>query len=256
MSIKIERPSSGVAQVILDNPARGNALTYEMFERLASLWPELQADHSVRVVVLSGTGNAAFCSGADLSANLAEIPGVDDLVERALLKSALFTKPIIAAITGHCVAGGLEIALSADIRIIREDAKIGLPEVRWGIVPSGGAAMKLIDQIGYANAMHLLLSGRLIDGRKAERIGLVNEALPVDEVLPAALRLATELAGNSSVAISATKKAALAHRLDDYRMREASERSLVAEVRASGHPRIGIEAFLTRRTPFYPDAQG
>jgi len=253
MSIKIERPSQNIVQVVLDSPARGNALTYEMFERLASLWPELEADSSVRAVVLSGSGNGAFCSGADLSANLSEIPDVDDLVERALLKTALFTKPLVAAITGHCVAGGLELVLAADIRIAWEDARIGLPEVRWGIVPSGGAAMKLIDQIGHANAMALLLCGQLIDGRKAERIGLVNEALPADEVLPAALRLATELARNSPVAIAATKKAALDHRCAGYGMREATERTLVGKVRASGHPGIGIEAFLARRTPLYPD---
>ncbi|HBP0982198.1 TPA: enoyl-CoA hydratase/isomerase family protein [Pseudomonas aeruginosa] len=255
MTIKLKHPAAGIVQVVLDNPARSNALTYEMFERLAALWPKLEADTLVRVVVLSGSGSDAFCSGADLSANLADIPGVDELVARALLKSALFTKPIIAAITGHCVAGGLELALAADIRIISEDAKIGLPEVRWGIVPSGGAAMKLIDQIGYAHAMHLLLSGKLIDGRKAERIGLVNEAVPGDSVIPIALQLAEQLACNSPVALAATKEAALAHRSVEYKMREAAEQALVAAVRASGHSQIGIEAFLARHTPLYPDAE-
>lgn len=253
MTIKLKYPTAGVVQVVIDNPAHSNALNREMFERLAALWPELGGDSSVRVIVLSGAGSNAFCSGADLSANLAETPDADELVERALLKSALFTKPIIAAITGHCVAGGLELVLSSDIRIMSEDAKIGLPEVRWGIVPSGGAAMKLIDQIGYAHAMHLLLSGKLIDGRKAEYIGLVNEAVPADQVLPVALKLAEELASNSPIALAATKEAALAHRSDEYKIREAAEHALVTAVRASGHPQLGTEAFLAKRTPLYPD---
>lgn len=255
MPIKIERPDAGIVQIVLNNPARRNALSYDMFQQLAALWPTLEIDHSVRVVVISGSSGGTFCSGADLSANLADMPGADTLVEHALLKSTLFTKPIVAAITGHCVAGGLELALAADIRIIDEDAKIGLPEVRWGIVPSGGAAMKLIHQIGYVHAMHLLLSGKLIDGRKAERIGLVNEALPADQVIPTALQLAQELACNSPVAIAATKKAVLAHRSAEYQTREAAEQALVAEVRASGHPQIGIEAFLAKRMPLYPDIE-
>lgn len=253
MSIRVERPIGTIAHVILDNPARSNALTREMFERLAALWPMLGSDPSVRVVVLSGADTTSFCSGADLSAGLAEQPDIDDLIQRGLLKTGFLKKPVIAAITGHCVAGGLELALAADIRFAREDAKIGLPEVRWGIMPSGGAAMKLIDQIGHVHAMDLLLSGRLIDGREAERIGLVNRALPGEEVLPAALERAAEIAGNSPVAVAATKTAILADRSAGYGARETAERRLVAQVRASGHPRIGIDAFLARRMPLYDD---
>lgn len=252
-SIRTERPAAGVAHVVLDNPSRRNALTYEMFEGLAALWPQLEADRSVRVVLVSGADDAAFCSGADLSAGMAERPGMDDLVDRALLKTALFTKPIVAAINGHCVAGGLELALAADIRIAWEDARLGFPEVRWGILPSGGGAMKLIDQIGHARAMELLLSGRLIDGRKAERIGLVNEAVPLAEVKCMAMDCATRIAANSPKAVAATKTAALGHRCAGYASREAAERALVARVRASGHWRIGVEAFLTRRSPLYDD---
>ena len=259
MSIEVRHGPKGIAHVLLNNPARSNALTLDMFHALAALWPKLQADTSVVVVVLSGAGvaegNAAFCSGADLSANLAEIPGMDGVVERALLKTKLFTKPIVAAVNGHCVAGGLELMLAADIRIASADAKLGLPEVRWGIVPSGGAAMKLIDQIGYAHAMQLLLSGELIGADRAREIGLVNDTVPAHEVVPKAMSLAELIARNSPVALAATKQAALAQRCADYAAREGAEQALVARVRASGHPVIGIEAFLNRRRPVYPTAQ-
>jgi enoyl-CoA hydratase/carnithine racemase len=251
VSILIDQPAAGVTQLTLDNPSRRNALTYGMFESLAKLWPELESDSSVRAVVVAGAGAEAFCSGADLSANLQEREGIDDLVDRALLKTVFFSKPIVAAIAGHCVAGGLELALAADIRVASHDAKIGLPEVRWGILPSGGAAMKLIEQIGHANAMDLLLSGRLIDGRRAEQIGLVSTSVAREEVLPESLARAELIAANSPVAVAATKRAALARRYASYQEHEPTERALVAHVRASGHPRIGIEAFLAGRTPVF-----
>jgi enoyl-CoA hydratase/carnithine racemase len=253
MPIKSERLQDGIVNVTLDNPARHNAVTHEMLMQLVDIWQDLDHDDSVRVVILSGAGDQAFCTGADLSANLHLHAGIDDLIEKALLKTALFSKPLIAAITGFCVAGGLELALAADIRIARDDAKLGLPEVRWGILPSGGAAMKLIDQIGHAKAMDLLLTGRLIDGVQAERIGLVTEARPAAEVWPTVLERAMLIAANSPVAVRAAKQAALAERCLSYQSREAGERCLTALVRESGHQRIGIEAFLARRVPQFTD---
>ncbi len=118
----------------------------------------------MRAIVVTGAGDRAFCAGADLTANVTDHPGFADLVARALLKTDLMATPLIAAINGHCLAGGLELALAADIRIASRAAKFGLPEVKWGLIPSAGGTMKLVDQIGYAAAMDLLLTGRLIDG--------------------------------------------------------------------------------------------
>src|SRR5271154_3848056 len=95
-------------------------------------------------------------------------------VDAQLLKTDLMKKPLIAAINGHCLAGGLELALAADIRIASNKAKLGLPEVKWGLIPSAGGTMKLVDQIGHAAAMDLLLTGRFIDGAEAEKMGLVT----------------------------------------------------------------------------------
>ncbi|MBM6594862.1 enoyl-CoA hydratase/isomerase family protein [Microvirga pudoricolor] len=253
MSIECDLSSAGIATVTLSNPARRNALTLDMFTGLAGLWSRLAADRSVRVVVVTGAGEEAFCSGADLSADLASEPGIDDLIAAAFLKTLYVPMPVIAAINGVCVAGGLEIALGADIRLASETARLGLPEVRWGIMPSGGAAMKLADQIGQAHAMDLLLSGRLIGAQEAERIGLVSSVLPSQGFRAAAMDFAGSIARNSPVAVRAAKKAAMLHRVEAYREREAAEREMVAQVRGSGHPRIGIEAFLAKRQPVFPD---
>jgi enoyl-CoA hydratase/carnithine racemase len=253
VAIDVEHSGRGVLVVTINNPARRNALNLEVLEGLAALWPRVASDRSVRVIVLTGAGDDAFCAGADLSANLTEQPGFEDLIEKALLKTTLMPKPLIAAINGHCIAGGLELALAADIRIAREDAKLGLPEVRWGLVPSAGGTMKLAEQIGYAAAMDLLLTARLIDGREAERIGLVTLACPAADVRPIALARAEMVAANSPVAVLAAKRLAVGARASRYAEREAEERRIVRDVWASGHVKIGAAAFLEKRPPVYED---
>jgi enoyl-CoA hydratase/carnithine racemase len=253
VAIDVEHSERGILVVTINNPARRNALNLEVLEGLAELWPRVASDRSVRAIVLTGAGDDAFCAGADLSADMIERPGFDDLVEKALLKTTLMPKPLIAAINGHCIAGGLELALAADIRIAREDAKLGLPEVRWGLIPSAGGTMKLADQIGYAAAMDLLLTARLIDGREAERIGLVTMACPAADVRPVAFARAEMVAANSPVAVSAAKRLAVAGRASRYGEGQAEERRTALDVRASGHFKIGAAAFLEKRPPVYED---
>jgi enoyl-CoA hydratase/carnithine racemase len=168
------------------------------------------------------------------------------LIERA-------GKPVVAAVHGSALGGGLELALSCDLRVIAADARIGLPEVRWGILPSGGAAMKLIDQIGQADAMRMMLAGELIDGVEAVRIGLGASAADASTAVAAAIRLALRIAAASPVAVQATKRAVFDARVRAYAAREPFERGLVATVRASGHAAIGAAAFLARQAPLYPD---
>ncbi|HYF58123.1 MAG TPA: enoyl-CoA hydratase/isomerase family protein [Burkholderiaceae bacterium] len=253
MPVRVERPEPRVAVVVVDNPTRRNALGEPEFRGLAAAWAALEREPAVRAVVVRGEGEA-FCAGADLSAaGLASLPDIDELIDAALLKTRFFPKPLVAAIGGACVAGGLELALSCDLRVIAAGARIGLPEVRWGILPSGGAAMKLADQIGQADAMRLLLTGELVDGAEAARLGLGTLAPDGAAALDEAMRLARAIAAASPVAVQATKRAAAEARQRAYADREPAERALVARVRASGHAAIGARAFLERRVPDYPD---
>jgi enoyl-CoA hydratase/carnithine racemase len=253
MVIDVERSERGILTVTINNPAQRNALNLQVLRALADLWPRVASDKAVRAVVLTGAGEDAFCAGADLSGDMIEQPGFNDLVENALLKTAFMPKPLVAAINGHCIAGGLELALAADIRIAREDAKFGLPEVRWGLVPSAGGTLKLAEQIGHAAAMDLLLTARLIDGREAARIGLVTLACPAAEVRAIALARAEMIAANSPVAVRAAKRMALAARLSLHDTHAVEERRITMEVRASGHFRIGAAAFMKKSQPVYDD---
>jgi enoyl-CoA hydratase len=250
MGVAVEVVEPGIVCVTLSNPGRRNALDGAMFEDLAELWPRLSEDETVDVVLLRGAGDT-FSAGADLGAHLDRRPDIDELIDRALLKTRFFAAPLIAAIRGACVAGGLELVLACDIRIAADDARLGFPETSLGILPSGGGTMKLADQIGHARAMDLLLTGRLISGREAERIGLVTESRPADEVWDTALARGRAVAATSRVAARATKRAVALGQLVRYQAQEIAEREIVAAVRWSGHPEEGKAAFLEKRRPVF-----
>ncbi len=248
-----ERLHGGIVKVTIDNPARRNALDLEAFRALAALWPELARDRTIRAVIVTGAGEQAFCAGADLSADLTAVPDFNEIVAKALLKIETLPQPIIAAINGHCLAGGLELALAADIRIAARHAKFGLPEVKWGLIPSAGGTMKLIDQIGYAAAMDLLLTGRLIDAQDAQKIGLVTETCDAPDVWLRAVERAQMIAAASPRAVRAAKLAALGARTARYAAQEPEERRIAAQLWTTGDAKVGASAFLDKRTPVYDD---
>lgn len=252
MPIDLTRPEPGVALVTIDNPLRRNALGPAEFHGLAQAWSRLELDPSVRCIVVTGRGTVAFCSGAQLDADFAAVADADAMVDAALLKTRLMHKPVVAAVNGHCVAGGFELMMASDIRVASDAARLGLPEVHWGILPSGGAAMKLIEQIGHARAMQLLLTADLIPAERAREYGLVNEVVPADQVLETAMAIARRVAGNSPLAVAMTKESALKWRAASWAALEAEERERAVRVRSSADNRIGRKAFLTKTEPLYP----
>src|SRR3989440_8952174 len=204
MEIRLGRHGRHVAIVTIDNQRRLNAMTRQMLGELGRLWDELEQDEC-RCIVLTGAGERAFTVGADISGDLSAGPETARMVNHALLKNDAFSKPIVAAVNGDCVGGGLELLLSTDIRAAVPEARFGLPEVRWSIYPFGGATVKLAHQIGHVHAMDLLLTGRLVDAALAERIGLVNRVVERDRLLPWALDTAATIAANSPSAVQAVR---------------------------------------------------
>lgn len=240
-----------VAILTIDNQPRRNAMPRAMLAELAELWDRLDADPACRCVVLTGAGDKAFTSGADVSGDLSASPETASMVNRAQLKTTVFSKPIVAAVNGDCVAGGLELLLGADIRAAAPHARFGLPEVKWSIYPFGGSTVKLTQQIGYVHAMDLLLTGRLIDAAEAARLGLVNRVLPALELMPWALATAEAIAANSPSAVQAVKTQIGSAIADFAKSREALEQELGDRVRASPHFKEGVAAFLEKRKPNY-----
>jgi enoyl-CoA hydratase/carnithine racemase len=250
MEIRTEAHGPHVVVVTVDNLPRLNAMTRAMMADLARVWDELERG-PCRAIVLTGAGTRAFCAGADISGDLSAPTDTARVISHALLKYDSYAKPIVAAVNGDCVGGGLELLLATDVRAAVPTARFGLPEVKWSIYPFGGATVKLIPQIGYVHAMDLLLTGRLIDAEEAARIGLINRVVPADGLMAWALETAEAIAANSPSAVQAVKRQISATIAEQARSREALDQELGDRVRASAHFKEGVAAFREKRRPRY-----
>ena len=250
MELRVQDHGPHVVIITIDNQPKRNALSRAMMADLAALWDRLEAGNC-RAVVLTGAGDRAFSSGADVSGDLSADPERSRIVTHALLKHHPFSKPIVAAVNGDCVGGGVELLLSTDIRAAVPHARFGLPEVRWSIYPFGGATVKLVQQIGYVHAMELLLTAKLVAAAEAARIGLVNRVVAPDLLMPWALETAETIAACSPSAVQAVKQQISATIAEHALARESLDQELGDRVRASEHFKEGVAAFLEKRAPRY-----
>jgi enoyl-CoA hydratase len=213
-----------IAILTLNRPEARNALDPETIVELAQAWQSFENDDELRVAIITGTGDA-FCSGADLSrliplmtgARAPETPADHRLRENprlqqiALLRDVSVTsKPVIAAINGFAIAGGMELMQATDLRVAAETAVFALQEPKWGLFPLGGSTVRLPRQLPWAIAMEILLTGERLSAAEAARYGLVNRVVPRDQVVPVALALARTIAANGPLAVRAIKRSVLA----------------------------------------------
>lgn len=250
MPILIDHPEPHIALITIDNQTKRNAMSRAMMAELAALWDELETS-PCRCIVITGAGDKAFNAGADIGGDLSVSEETARIINRALLKTSSYRKPIIAAVNGVCAGGGVELMLSTDIRYSAPHARFGLPEVKWAIYPFGGAVAKLVHQIGHVHAMKLLLTAELIDATMAERIGLINEIVPANALLDRALATARVIANNSPVAVQAVKQHVSTCIAERTLAQEAAEQAMGDRVRASADFTEGVEAFRQKRAPRY-----
>jgi enoyl-CoA hydratase/carnithine racemase len=199
-----------VAYVTINRPEVMNAINPPTYKELTEAWTDYMADDDVWVAIFTGAGERAFCAGADLKYR-AEKADEQKLRRPTYSKGHILDrcwKPIIAAVNGYAVGGGLEMALHCDIIIAAEHAQFGLPEARRGLLADTGGAVKLPRRVPYHLAMGLLLTGKLISAREAYRIGLVNEVAPMAELLPTAERWASEILECAPLSVWAAKQVA------------------------------------------------
>jgi enoyl-CoA hydratase len=262
----LKETRGGIAIVTLNRPEKLNSYTPEMFCRLADMWCDIAADPAVRVVLLTGAGDKAFSSGGDLGHLVALATGArqpaDDwdrrwideqqaLIDGALLRDVPFYKPVVAAINGLAVAGGFELVLSTDIRIASREATFRLSEVRRGIIPSGGSLARLARQIGWVDAMEIVLAAEPISAERALAIGLVSRVVAPNEVMPVAIRFCETIAEGAPLALALAKEAIA--RSNGLPLSEAFqiERECQDKVMATRDAREGPRAFVEKRAPVF-----
>lgn len=253
----------GIAEVTLNRAKKMNALDPELIVRLARCWDEIAGDPSIRVVVLTGAGDRAFCAGADLgrlTPLLTRARGAEDewdeallaeprLLNRAMLRTTDFVIPVVAALRGVILAGGMELALACDLRVAADDSELGLLEVRRGLIPASGGVARVSRQVAWANAAEILMIGDRIGAADAKAMGLVNRVVPAAEVLDCARGLARRMAQNGPLAMRKVKEAMVrssGRPIDDA---FAVEDDCIKMVLRSEDAREGSRAFIERRSP-------
>jgi enoyl-CoA hydratase/carnithine racemase len=250
--------SDHVGVVTLNRPDNRNSMTPELLDAFAAAVAEARCARP-RCLVVTGTG-ACFSSGADFKSNVQRDAADGDprapnersyAMYEPFLSLLDIAAPVIGALNGHAVGGGFGLALVCDLRIGARDAKYGANFVKLGLAPGMAISYLLPRLIGVARASELLLTGRLVDGDEAERLGILNRAVPAADVLGEAMALARTIADNAPVAVRATKRAI--HRGLDLQIRDAAraEAYAQAESLATDDSREGIAALLAKRPPVF-----
>ena len=255
----------GIAFLTLNRPDRLNALSPELIVRLAEAWVDFRADDDLRVAILTGAGERAFCVGGDLERLIPLFSGAraaedewderlmsdPSLMSTALLRPFELYKPIVSAVNGFALAGGSEILQSTDIRIASTRASFGLSEAQRGIVPGGGSMVRLPRQIPFCKAMEILLTGERISAQEAHRIGFVNDVVSPEALMTRTHEMADRLRRNAPVALRKIKEAVIRSSGVPLEEGYAIERDCSAAVMQTEDAREGPRAFMEKREPVF-----
>lgn len=247
--------AEGVATLTLDRPDRMNAINAAMKAELAEALDRIESERA-RCVVLTGAGRA-FCAGADIKERAGQEPTPAEFLSAQRRTHALFTRlaaldaPVIAAIHGVALGGGLELALCADIRLAAEGARLGLTEVNLGVIPAGGGTQRLPRLIGLGAAKRLLLTGETLLAEAARALGLVDEVTTPDDLLPRARQLAERIAAQPPLAVGAAKRVMERGMDTDLATGLEAELHAAAILFATEDRREGMRAFLEKRRPVF-----
>ena len=251
LTVKVE---NGVAVVTINRPP-ANALSRALISEVDELLNQVQDDDSVRVIVLHGEGRF-FSAGADIK-EFTSISSGEEFSELAASGQAVierlerFHKPVIAAIHGAALGGGLELAMGCHIRFVSETAKLGLPELQLGIIPGFAGSQRLPRYVGMAKAAEMLLTSEPISGIEAVQFGLANQAYPEDELLAKTMELANKIAKKSPIAVKVALEMLQFSKPESYYAGVKAEAESFGVVFVSDDAKEGIQAFVEKREPVF-----
>ncbi|MBV8612362.1 MAG: enoyl-CoA hydratase/isomerase family protein [Acetobacteraceae bacterium] len=253
MSIDLELDATGIATITINRPERRNALDAEHYTNLTAAWTRVRDDAAIRCAIITGAGNVSFCAGADIKSFIGrevELAEVWLTQKGQLLNRGLEVwKPVIAAVNGYCLGGGVTLLLATDIRIAVPTATFGLSEVKRGVIAGNGGTQRVAAQLPHAIAMEMLLTGEPMDATWAERWGMVNRIVPPEALMDTARAYADTIAANAPLAVQAAKELAVRSRdmslADGLRMEQMVNRIL----QGSADVQEGRAAFAEKRPP-------
>lgn len=244
-----------VAVITLDYPEKLNAIDVESWHDFSRATEDFLADETAWVGIITGAGDRAFCAGADVGStiqSLLEDPSTKPYpAPPTIMRGQQVDKPLIAAINGLALGGGLEVALACDIRIAARKARLGLPEVSLGIIPAWGGTQRLPRQVPWAIAARMILTGEPISAEEALAVGLVNVLVEPEELMAEAERMAAILCSRGPLALRSAKKAMVKSASLPLDEGLALENNLFLALADTKDARHGIEAFLARRSPTF-----
>lgn len=259
MSSVVYEKKDRIALITLNRPEAMNALNRDTWDQLIDAWRDFNADPSVWALILTGSGDKAFCAGQDLKemsrykemASEGIPPPKPRVPEVTPLRGMETWKPTIAAVNGHCLAGGFELALACDIRIAAENATFGFSELSRAIIPGGGGTQRLPRIIPFGLAIEMIITGKKITASEAYRLGLVSQIVPLPELMTTARKAAEQINENGPLAVRAAKEAA--YRGIDMSLIDGLrfENALATLIHQSEDSKEGPKAFAEKRKPHY-----
>ena len=244
-----------VATITINRPERMNAMDAEHYAALSAAWIRVRDDPDVRVAIVTGAGDKSFTAGADLKSFVGAPPSLADLLatqKNQLLNRGLEVwKPVVAAINGYCLGGGMTLMLATDLRIAAEHATFSVPEVQRGVFPANGGTQRIAQQLPHAIAMEMLLMGATFDAPTALRWGLVNRVVPAADLMGTATEFAQRIARNAPLAVQAAKELAVRSRDSDLATGLRLEQLMLRVLQDSDDVREGTAAFREKRAPTF-----
>jgi len=245
--------SEGIATITINRPKALNAIDEETILEILSTLDDVKKDENVRVLVITGAGDRAFSAGADISMLKAggalESRRSSQLGQKLMNEVEDLEKPVIAAINGYALGGGLELAMACDLRIASENARLGQPEINIGLMPGWGGTQRLPRFVGKGLAKEMIFTGRMIDAKTAEQHGLVNKVVPAEQLKTAVKELATELAGKPPIAIKVAKELINNSTETSLRIGIMNESEGFGILGSTEDFKEGTAAFLEKRKP-------
>lgn len=212
MSIDVE-VNDGIAVITINRPERLNAMDADHYRGLSEAWIRVRDDAELRVAIVTGAGDRSFTTGADLKSFVSSPPPMSEMwltqKDQLLNRGLEVWKPVIAAVNGYCLGGGMTLLLGTDLRVAASHATFSLAEVKRGVIAGNGGTQRILSQLPYAIGMEMLLTGDTIDAETAARWGLVNRVVPLENLMDEAMAFARKIAANAPLAVQAAKELAI-----------------------------------------------